>query len=294
MLCGHFQNAFLKRVGRPLCNSPLTDWDDAALAVTAFAAKLEAMQPEAFAVLYKEYSMENLDVQADGTVHFFGSLTLDPNIVDFKGLTSGGSTLFSAIHVGGSSAALDVQVQDRMAWFIEYPYVREAPEVFFDLMAADVDGPLAEHFRGYIRYEVKPALDRIKDILQAHFAAIEAPPSEWLIETFPGHGKTDSPNNIVDSAIAYARAWDRVLADWDKGRLDVLFPPAHTMPFQALMKYIQWSRDRGEAKQQELIGMSSGARQKGMLKHVETLSRMLKHVEDSKEDSKRELEYAAE
>eukprot|EP01051_Picozoa_sp_SAG22_P030915 SAG22_NODE_12244_length_450_cov_1.997151_2_plen_69_part_01 len=34
-----------------------------------------------------------------------------------------------------------------------------------------------------------------------------------MIETFPGHGKTDNPNAIVDTATAYARAWDRVLAE---------------------------------------------------------------------------------
>ena len=62
----------------------------------------------------------------------------------------------------------------------------------------------------------------------------------------------------MDSVIAYARAWDRVLAEWDTGRLDVLYPPGHMMPFRAVRKLNDWSMAQGETKQQELIGMSTG------------------------------------
>eukprot|EP01051_Picozoa_sp_SAG22_P007159 SAG22_NODE_494_length_9810_cov_2.202966_4_plen_114_part_00 len=94
--------------------------------------------------------------------------------------------------------------------------------------------------------------------MQAHYAAIEAPPLEWLIETFPGHNNSDTPNGIMDKTIAYARAWDRVLAEWDVGRLELLYPPQHMLPFLALYKFNNWSKERGETKQHELIGMSSG------------------------------------
>eukprot|EP01051_Picozoa_sp_SAG22_P003842 SAG22_NODE_193_length_15643_cov_5.339424_4_plen_182_part_00 len=53
----------------------------------------------------------------------------------------------------------------------------------------------AEDYRGYIKHEVKPALDSIKDIVHAHFAAVELPSKEWLIETFLGHGQIDSPSS---------------------------------------------------------------------------------------------------
>eukprot|EP01047_Picozoa_sp_COSAG01_P027581 COSAG01_NODE_1824_length_9141_cov_10.234461_11_plen_68_part_00 len=49
-----------------------------------------------------------------------------------------------------------------------------------------------------------------------------------------------------------------MLAEWDAGRLDMLHPPNYMMPFLALSKFNAWSRERGETKQQELIGMSSG------------------------------------
>ena len=95
-------------------------------------------------------------------------------------------------------------------------------------------------------------------VLQAHSADIEAPSADWLLETFLGHGKADSPTGIPDCVAAYARAWDRVLAEWDAGQLDVLYPPNHMMPWVSMYKFNNWSKERGEAKQEALIGMSSG------------------------------------
>ena len=153
---------------------------------------------------------------------------------------------------------VDIYAQDAVAALVKYPYVRELPQAFLDLMATDLSGPFAEDYRGYIRHEVKPALDCFSDAMLAHFAAIEAPSADWLIATFPGHGKPDSPNVIPDNVVVYARAWDRVLAEWDAGRLDVLYPPNHMMPLLGMRKFNTWSTERGEAKQEELIGMSGG------------------------------------
>lgn len=49
-----------------------------------------------------------------------------------------------------------------------------------------------------------------------------------------------------------------MLAEWDAGRLDMLHPPNHMMPLMALLKVNSWSKERREAKQHELIGMSAG------------------------------------
>ena len=228
-------------------------------AVVACAKKLEMTQPEAFAELYsKDYSMQGLEVKDDGSIDGPG---FDPNSnptnIDMKGLTWGAPTNTLSFLTGASPAVVDVWWQDVVAVMVKHPYVREQPQAFLDLMTADLDGPLAEDYRVYIRYEVKPVLDRIKDILHAHYTAIEVPSLEWLLETFPAHGKGNSPNNIVDNVVVYARAWDGVLAEWDAGRLDVLFPPCHMMPFLAMMKLNNWSKERGETKQHELIGMSS-------------------------------------
>ena len=167
-----------------------------------------------------------------------------PNI-DFKGLAWGAATYSSALVTGTSISVADVWLQDVMAMW-KYPYVRELPQAFLDLMAADLDGPVAEDYRGYIRHKVKPALDRIKDALLAHYAAIEIPPQEWLLKTFPGHGSGDFVSNIPASAVAYARAWDRVLA----GRLDVLFRSAEPHDAVARNEHVRQlveGAGRGEA-----------------------------------------------
>ena len=229
-----------------------------ACAVAACATKLETTQPAAFAELYnKDYSMKGMGVEEDGTIHVWGRIAFDPN-TDTNGLTTGAVTYNTSMLNGTSPAVVDIWLQDCAAFLVKYPFVRELPQAFLDLMAADLNGPLAEDYRGYIRHEVKPALDRIKDVMQAHNAAIEAPSADWLIETFPGHSKADSPNGIPDGVVAYARAWDRVLAEWDSGQLDMLYPPNHMMPFLAMYKFNNWSKERGEAKQEALIGMSSG------------------------------------
>ena len=225
-------------------------------AVVACAKKLEATQPAAFAELYtNDYSMKIPFVNDDGSISVTG---FDPTSIDMKGLTWGGPSNYLSHLAGASPAVVDVLWQDIMAVMAKYPYVRELPQAFLDLMAADLDGPLAEDYRVYIRHEVKPVLDRIKGIVHAHYAAIEVPSLEWLLETFPAHGKANSPSIIVDNLVAYARAWDGVLAEWDAGRLDVLFPPCHMMPWLAMLKLNTWSKQRGETKQHELIGMSSG------------------------------------
>ena len=208
--------------------------------------------------------MKNLTVNDDGAALVDGIV---PASIDMKGLTWGAPSLNLSFLAGASPAVVDVWLQDLMAWLVKYPYVRELPQAFLDLMAADLDGPLAEDYRVYIRYEIKPTLDRIKAIVHAHYAAIEVPPLEWLLETFPAHGKANTPNSIVDAVVAYAQAWDGVLAEWDAGRLDVLFPPCHMMPFSAMLKLNIWSKERGETKQHELIGMSSG-RMKGTTQYM--------------------------
>ena len=83
---------------------------------------------------------------------------------------------------GTSPAAVDVTMQDTLALVAKHAYVRELLQAFLDLMAADLNGPLAEDYRSYIRHEVKPVLDRIQDNVHAHFSTIESPSLEWLMD----------------------------------------------------------------------------------------------------------------
>ena len=71
------------------------------LAVNAIANKLEATQPEAFAKLYKGYSMKGIEAKDDGSIHGWGQILLGPSN---KGLTWGTATLYESIYAGGSTA----------------------------------------------------------------------------------------------------------------------------------------------------------------------------------------------
>eukprot|EP01052_Picozoa_sp_SAG31_P037852 SAG31_NODE_4955_length_2836_cov_1.640482_3_plen_141_part_01 len=119
-------------------------------------------------------------------------------------------------------------------------YIRELPQGFFELIAADVDGPLAEDYRGYIRHELKPAIDRVTTILHDHYPCIEMPSKEWLTETFGSYNKTSSTDQIIYDFIGYTRAWDRVLAQWDAGHLDELFPQNQMVPFHGMYRILIW------------------------------------------------------
>eukprot|EP01052_Picozoa_sp_SAG31_P024405 SAG31_NODE_2074_length_6511_cov_11.947754_1_plen_517_part_00 len=227
--------------------------------VAAFASNLEANRPEEFAEMYsiETYSMVGLEVEANGAIKtiFNGATIFDPGWIQEHAWSA--STWFQSFYNTSSPAVADLGIQD-FKELVSRPYIHELPQAFFNFMASDLDGPLAEYYRGYVRYQVKPALERIASILYLHYSAIEAPPNSWVVSTFPGHGSSDSANQIVQYTLGYIRSWDFVLAEWDSGQFDVLFTQNYMLPFMALYKLLAWSRERGERKQQELIGMSSG------------------------------------
>ena len=79
-------------------------------AVAAFAKKVEATQPAAFAELYnKDYSMKQVNVNADGSVSVDG---FDLTNIDLKGLTWGAATSHLSHLTGASPAVVDVWRQD--------------------------------------------------------------------------------------------------------------------------------------------------------------------------------------
>eukprot|EP01052_Picozoa_sp_SAG31_P001800 SAG31_NODE_60_length_29419_cov_39.876398_24_plen_241_part_00 len=225
-------------------------------AVIAFAMKTQENEQN-FAEIYESYSMKHLDVKSDGTISLRSKILFDPSIETMYP-TESASTVFNSMLMGGSVEITDIFTQEFFVVNSEM-YIRELPQAFFDLLASDPTSTLAEEYRSYIRHEVKPALELIKETLYTHFAAVEVPPWEWLVETFPGNDNSiDSPVHIVYNQVSYSRAWDRVLAEWDAGYVNIIYPSSHMNPCYALKLLIRWSRKRGEDKQTELIGMSSG------------------------------------
>lgn len=217
--------------------------------VTSCATELETSQPQAFAELYARegYAMKNgLELAADGTLRWAWVDVVMLDTMAQQGHTWTATNMYLSFYTGSSARSVDVALSDAVAF--AKPYLRELPQAFLDLMAADVDGSLATNYRGYIRHDVKPILDQITAIVHAHHAVIDPPPVEWLLESFPAHSKIDTPSNIVAGFVAYTQAWTRVLAEWDAGRLGLLHPPSHMMPLSVLVKYVEYSSHLGKAK----------------------------------------------
>jgi hypothetical protein len=57
--------------------------------------------------------------------------------------------------------------------------------------------------------------------------------------------------------IAYAVSWGHVLAEWEEAENFAVLRPVTPVPVGGLREVIGWSRTRGEAAQQELIGMTA-------------------------------------
>eukprot|EP01052_Picozoa_sp_SAG31_P056401 SAG31_NODE_16132_length_721_cov_7.535370_1_plen_201_part_10 len=126
--------------------------------VGSLAHTVETSQPEAFDELYARggYGFKSGLVHGeDGSVSFGGQVFLDP--AQPKGLTWSAPTYQRSVFMGYYSArVVDVAVQDTLTHAVTSYAVRELPEAFFEVISANLDGPLAEDYRAYIRYLVKP------------------------------------------------------------------------------------------------------------------------------------------
>ena len=140
------------------------------------------------------------------------------------------------------------------------PFCYELPQAVFDVIAADPAGELAHGYRRYIRTVLVPGVQHVAELLKANSATIEWPTKEWLAEQFPEIAWAFLRGSVFGEMwLGYARGWDRVLAEWDEAENFAVVRPTLPMPFGGLSRAMAWSRERGEAKQQELIGMTAEA-----------------------------------
>eukprot|EP01052_Picozoa_sp_SAG31_P015247 SAG31_NODE_975_length_10623_cov_7.244964_6_plen_108_part_00 len=79
----------------------------------------------------------------------------------------------------------------------------------------------------------------------------EYPEESWQLQ---------EPSLFWNIWIAYTRAWEALLAEWDAGELGTVQPHGRgSWPFAALPSVNRWSIRRGEARQRELVGMTTEA-----------------------------------
>ena len=140
------------------------------------------------------------------------------------------------------------------------PYCDELPQAILDIVAAEPTGAIAHSYRRYIRTVWVPGVQHVAELLKAHSAVIEWPTIEWLAEKFPqifSGNVSGSNDHFAVMWVAYAMSWGHVLAEWEEAENFAVSRPAYPIPVGGLSQAIGWSRTRGEAAQQELIGMTA-------------------------------------
>jgi hypothetical protein len=217
--------------------------------------ELEASHPQAVAEMLA-FSTAVYPIGADGKARSAraGRLVWGPNLP--TQLTRNFGSNFIA---APSAAAYSVRALDSGLAF-QQPFSDELPQAMLDVVTAEPASTIAHSHRRCIRTLWEPGVQYITDILKANLAAIEWPTKEWLAKQFPGVPWHILPNyHFAEMWIAYTMSWDRVLAEWDEAENFTVLRPTYPIPFMGLVQAIAWSRERGEAAQQELIGMTAEA-----------------------------------
>ena len=133
---------------------------------------------------------------------------------------------------------------------------RDLPEAILGYIAANPAGTLAARFRLYARHSIVPGMQRVSELLRAHAAVVEVPPTEWLVSKFPQEVWQFNTGELFQYIwVAHTEAWAALLEEWDTGELGSAVPRgADWFPLMALYAINDWAIVRGSERQRELIG----------------------------------------
>eukprot|EP01052_Picozoa_sp_SAG31_P014446 SAG31_NODE_897_length_11148_cov_15.102815_14_plen_172_part_00 len=132
----------------------------------------------------------------------------------------------------------------------------ELPEAILSYIAANPASTLATRFRLYVRHALVPSMQRVSELLHAHAAVVELPPTTWLVSKFPHeHWHLNTAEVFQHFWVSRNRLWVALLAEWDVGELGRAMPRgADWFPVGGLSAINLWSIARGSERQSELIG----------------------------------------
>lgn len=137
---------------------------------------------------------------------------------------------------------------------------RELPESLMQAIRAKANGPLAVQYRLWVQNEWLPGVQRIANIILQSGHLLEAIPVSQLIETFNeppigmGNWKWTPRGMFFSMWLAYARAWETVVQQWQSGDFRVVRP---TVGFPCgLAMYIVMSQTIVGDIEKELTGTS--------------------------------------
>jgi hypothetical protein len=217
--------------------------------------EMEASHPEAVAEMLA-FSTAMFPVGADGKVTSArsGRVLWEPSLPTQLTMTFEGE-MFGL----PSAAAYSVCLCELMLTFGKLCCF-ELPQTILDVIAAEPTGAIAQSYRRYIRTMWVPGVQHVAELLKAHSAVIEWPTIEWLAKKFPRNfsgNVSGSNDHFAVMWVAYAMSWGHVMAEWEEAENFAVSRPAYPIPVGGLSQAIGWSRTRGEAAQQELIGMTA-------------------------------------
>ena len=88
---------------------------------------------------------------------------------------------------------------------------------------------------------------------------MELLPKDWLEKTYPEIGWRSFTNSVfVQHLYGYTVSFERILAEWSDGNFTSI-RSGMGLPLGAMIRTVAWSQGRAEAKQAELIGMTTVA-----------------------------------
>eukprot|EP01052_Picozoa_sp_SAG31_P059504 SAG31_NODE_18794_length_622_cov_1.170172_1_plen_207_part_11 len=198
------------------------------------------------------------------------------------------------------------------------PYVAVTGQPMLGVIEADPSSDLAIRYRHFVRCSVIPSLRKVAAILEAHrycclraefftpsilvatlipiltvphvlicSAIIELPDKKWLEEKFPKElWYATREDAYIWVWLATVHDWERLTKHWDIGDYTFHQPQnnAALPPLGGLITVLNWSQERGRAKQQELIGMTK-ADEQAVFDNWDTLSQVLARPGDAARDA---------
>eukprot|EP01052_Picozoa_sp_SAG31_P021755 SAG31_NODE_1698_length_7500_cov_3.644778_6_plen_288_part_00 len=218
---------------------------------------MQSMEPETIARLV-ELSKVMVSVSKDGTT---ASSTRRGTVVwDAATARTNNLLRVESNNVGRFESAAGTAVASLFVMTLtSQPHTCEIPQAIAKYFQADPASPLAHRYRLFVRHSLLPSMRRVTRLIEKHAALIELPPIAWLKTAFPQEETHSMPPSLFFFFWTIrAQQWEAVLADWDDtGDFGSILPPQCGLPYGGLQQVINWSTERAEGRQRELVGITT-------------------------------------
>eukprot|EP01052_Picozoa_sp_SAG31_P010363 SAG31_NODE_567_length_14028_cov_4.022328_2_plen_210_part_00 len=145
--------------------------------VALAALEMEASAPELISRMLEQSKVGGFAASADGTQAI--SVRSQGVYWDQATRPTGLTHACERISETFDSCAAYVLANADIAFYTSKPYARPLPAGILECIAADPTAPFASRFRHFVRCSFLYRLEQVSQLLEAHAAVVEAPPTEW-------------------------------------------------------------------------------------------------------------------